>query len=119
MKHHYLKILPEYYEAVKSGDKTFEVRKNDRDFKVDDVVHLQEYTNGEYTGNELVKVISYVLDNVDYCKEGYVVFALKDHYICTKKMCPMQVGTVDNCTLTPLECPYFTKELKSLHEYNI
>ena len=41
MKHHYLKILPEYYEAVKSGDKTFEVRKNDRDYQVNDVLHLQ------------------------------------------------------------------------------
>ena len=111
MKHIYLKILPEYYEAVKCGDKTFEVRLNDRDYQVNDVLHLQEFNNGEYTGRELVKVISYLLNDTAYCKEGYVVLALKDHFKCTKKLCPMQVGTVDNCTLTPQECPYFTKEL--------
>ena len=57
MKHIYLKILPEYYEAVKCGDKTFEVRLNDRDYQVNDVLHLQEFNNGAYTGHELVKVM--------------------------------------------------------------
>lgn len=110
MKHHYLKILPEFYEAVKSGAKTFEVRLNDRDYQVNDVLHLQEFNNGEYTGQELVKVISYILNDASYCKDGYVVLALKDRYICSKVLCPMQVGTVDNCMLTPEECIYFTKE---------
>lgn len=77
MKHIYVKILPEYYEAVKCGDKTFEVRLNDRDYQVNDILHLQEYANGEYTGRELVKSISYILDNPDYCKAGFVIIALK------------------------------------------
>lgn len=33
---HELKILPEYYEEVKCGNKNFELRKNDRDYKVYD-----------------------------------------------------------------------------------
>lgn len=109
MKHHYLKILPKYYEAVLCGDKTFEVRFNDRDYQVNDVLHLQEFTNNEYTGRELVKTISYILNNPDYCKDGFVILALSDKYKCSKKLCPMQVGTVDNCNLTRKECPYFTK----------
>lgn len=109
MKHIYVKILPEYYEAVKCGDKTFEVRLNDRDYQVNDVLHLQEFNNGEYTGRELVKVISYILNDAVYCKEGYVVIALKDHYHCTKILCPAQRGAADNCTLTPQECLFFTK----------
>ena len=40
---HALKIYPEYYEAVKSGKKPFEVRKNDRDFKVGDILALNEF----------------------------------------------------------------------------
>ena len=36
-----LKILPEYFEAVKSGKKTFELRKNDRDFCVGDILILR------------------------------------------------------------------------------
>lgn len=111
MKHHYLKIAPEYYEAVRSGEKTFEVRLNDRNYQVNDVLHLQEFNNGEYTGRELVKVASYILNDAAYCKEGYVVIALKEHFKCTKMLCPMQVGAVDNCVLTEQECPYFTKEL--------
>lgn len=109
MKHHYLKIIPEYYEAVKCGDKTFEVRLNDRNYQVNDVIHLQEFNNGAYTGRELVKVVSYILNDDSYCKESYVVLALKDHYRCTKKLCPMKVGNVDNSTSTPHECPHFTK----------
>lgn len=30
---HELKILPEYFEAVVSGDKRFEIRKNDRNYE--------------------------------------------------------------------------------------
>lgn len=41
---HYLKTWPEVFEKVISGEKTFEVRKNDRDFKVGDYVKLQEYS---------------------------------------------------------------------------
>lgn len=37
---HELKILPEYFEAVTSGRKQFEIRKNDRDFKVGDQLIL-------------------------------------------------------------------------------
>lgn len=39
MKHE-LKIWPQYYHRVKDGSKTFEIRKNDRDFQVGDTVIL-------------------------------------------------------------------------------
>lgn len=35
---HELKTLPEYFELVRKGIKNFEVRKNDRDFKVGDML---------------------------------------------------------------------------------
>jgi ASC-1-like (ASCH) protein len=76
--HHYLKTIPLYFNAVNIGAKTFEVRFNDRNFKVGDIIHLQEYIEGKnFTGNEIVKEISYILDNKSYCKEGYVILALK------------------------------------------
>lgn len=40
---HDLKCWPKYYEYVASGDKTFEVRRNDRDFRVGDTLLLREY----------------------------------------------------------------------------
>ncbi len=59
---HHLKILPEYFEAVVSGDKCFEIRKNDRGYKVGDILRLNEYEDGKYTGNFHVAEITYITD---------------------------------------------------------
>ncbi|MGH1816612.1 DUF3850 domain-containing protein [Enterococcus casseliflavus] len=73
-RHHNLKILPEYFEAVVSGKKTFEVRKNDRDFQVGDEVLLEEFTLfGGYTGARALVKITYITDYAQ--KNGFVVFA--------------------------------------------
>lgn len=42
MKHE-LKIWPQYYQRVKEGSKTFEIRENDRGFQQGDSVVLREY----------------------------------------------------------------------------
>lgn len=60
---HELKILPEYYDAVISNIKNFELRKDDRDFQVGDFVYLKEYADGEYTGRETCFHIRYILRN--------------------------------------------------------
>lgn len=78
---HALKIYPEYFEAVKSGKKPFEVRKNDRDFKVGDILALNEFdplegAEGKYTGWTLFKRISYILDDEAYCKAGFVIIGI-------------------------------------------
>jgi ASC-1-like (ASCH) protein len=81
-QHHYIKIRPEYYRAIERGEKTFEVRYNDRNYKKYDVLHLQEWLNGDYTGREITADVTYILNNPDYCKEGYVVMAIK--VVCIK-----------------------------------
>ena len=43
---HKLKIRPEYLARIKSGEKTSEIRFNDRDFQCEDVVELYEIHNG-------------------------------------------------------------------------
>lgn len=76
---HHLKILPQYYRAVLEGRKTFEVRKNDRNYFVGDFVKLQEFDPdypGGYTGREWRGVITYTLDDEHYCKKGYIVFSI-------------------------------------------
>lgn len=41
---HKLKIRPKFFKAVISGEKTFEIRRNDRNFKVGDRIELKEYS---------------------------------------------------------------------------
>lgn len=78
VKTHELKTLPEFFEAQLKGIKKFEVRVNDQDYQVGDILVLQEYNPKRgYTGKYLHVEITYILDNTDFCKENYVVLGTK------------------------------------------
>lgn len=74
---HDLKIWPQYFDAVASGDKTFEWRKDDRDYRVGDTLRLREWLpdRERYTGREITKRVSYILRGNGF-PEGYAVLAL-------------------------------------------
>ena len=80
MAHHTLKLFTEYFEPVASGKKKSEVRFNDRNFQVGDVVTLREgqYEDGEfiYTGRDVSARISYINDFG--LQDGYVNLSLED-----------------------------------------
>lgn len=78
-KIHDLKILPEYFESIIAGDKTFEVRLNDRNYKKGDLLLLKEWSNDEgYTGRKTIKSIGYIFYGGQYgIEETYCVFGLK------------------------------------------
>lgn len=78
MKVHKLKILPEYYKAQIEGNKNFEIRKNDRDYKVGDKLVLKEYDPKakEFTGQSFITEITFITDYQQ--KDGYVVLGTKD-----------------------------------------
>lgn len=61
IKVHELKILPEYFSEVISGEKRFEIRKNDRNFKKGDRVILREFKDGSFTGNYANATIGYIV----------------------------------------------------------
>ena len=79
---HKLKLNACYYDDSASGIKTFEIRKNDRDFKVGDILELREWLwsglsgKGMYTGEAHWKVITYILDDEEYLHDGYVCLAV-------------------------------------------
>jgi len=76
IKIHYLKTETEYYQAVKRGEKLFELRKNDRDFRIGDFIYLEETVNGVKTGKYLEpKKIKYILKNCRKygLKKGYCI----------------------------------------------
>lgn len=72
---HNLKIHPQYFKAVWDGTKTFEIRKNDRNYQVGDILHLAEYEDGEYTRRFATREVTYITDYAQ--QEGYVVMAIK------------------------------------------
>lgn len=73
---HIIKIAPEYFPDVEDGRKHFEIRKNDRDYQVGDLVYLVEIKDGDLTGNTVKVQISYVLKNCQQygLMDGYCIF---------------------------------------------
>jgi len=74
MAHHELKIHENYYNLVAAGLKTFEIRKNDRDYKPMDTVEL--YVPFGLNMPRLIAKIGYVTNFQQ--KEDYVAFSLLD-----------------------------------------
>lgn len=84
MKLHELKIKHEYLVEVDIGRKTFELRKNDRDFQVGDLIHFIDIKSQDYKGDcdifideNALYIIIYILKDVpeygldkDYCILG-------------------------------------------------
>lgn len=75
---HELKIYPKYYEDVISGQKTFEVRKNDRNFNVGDMLILKEWDNIKYSGRNVKAKVIYLMDDKFIgIQQGYVVLGIE------------------------------------------
>lgn len=87
---HKLKTWPRYWDAVASGEKTFEVRRNDRAFQTGDVVVLEKfdpdrraYEMDSYQINakpkSIRKRITFLLQGGQFGIEpGYCVLGLED-----------------------------------------
>lgn len=76
---HNLKILKPYFEAVAAGDKTFELRKDDRPYRIGDTLVLNEIGAGnEPTGRVIKKKVGCILrDCPEYgLSRGYCILSL-------------------------------------------
>ncbi len=89
MSEHILKTVPAYFDAVASGAKNFEVRRDDRGFQKGDILVLRRLNEGflkhevDYGIDgkprfEIRKRIAYILTGGQFGIEpGYVVMALE------------------------------------------
>lgn len=75
-KIHDVKIGTTFYSDVVSGRKTFELRKNDRHYKVGDVICLHEYDEGRETGDSAYVDVIYILEDFEGLKEGYCILGI-------------------------------------------
>lgn len=82
-KNHSIKVLPEYFKEIIKGKKSFEIRNNDRDYKVGDLIVLKEFDGTTYTGREVMAEITYITDFAQ--QEGYVVFSFKKFSVTNRK----------------------------------
>lgn len=84
MTTHTLKVLTKYADAIVNGTKTFEIRKNDRNFKVGDKIVFDVVTNEGYAVGEAARHplngevyrIDYILDDFEGLAQKYVAFAI-------------------------------------------
>jgi hypothetical protein len=78
---HELRIWPPYFDDLRNGDKRFEVRFNDRHFRVGDEITFREWVPDQknYTGRHLCMRVRYVLKPTPDCGlvAGYVVLDLE------------------------------------------
>jgi hypothetical protein len=84
MKVHELKCWPIYFEPLASGEKQFELRKNDRDFHVGDQLIIREYDPSlvsGYTGRLIFRIITYILNYRDFpegLRMDYAILGLEN-----------------------------------------
>lgn len=81
MKTHQLKCHPHFFAAIAAGKKTFEIRRNDRDYRVGDVLDLREFdpTFGN-TGRRLSGLdVVYIMTAEDFpaIMPGFVIMGLR------------------------------------------
>lgn len=83
---HDLKIWSEFFEAVKDGRKTFEVRYDDRGYQEGDYLVLREIKKSQeegnapdYTGRAILVKIKYVFRDkgTHFLQDGYVVLGIE------------------------------------------
>lgn len=81
MKTHKIKIFLNFCDDILYGDKTFEIRENDRGYQKGDRVVFQPYKPSDpfvkHPISEKVYEITYVLNGWGL-QNGYVVFGIKE-----------------------------------------
>jgi len=81
---HELKCWPQFFEPLFDGQKTFELRKDDRGFAVGDKLVIKEWSpvTKKYTAKWLTRVVIYKLDAKDLAfpkpalAQGYCLLGL-------------------------------------------
>ena len=77
-RRHRLKLASMFFNAVDTGKKSFELRKNDRNYQIGDILELHEMSDGEETGRVTEKQVIYILEGFKGLEEGYCILGLEE-----------------------------------------
>jgi ParB family chromosome partitioning protein len=72
-KVHHIKLGASFFGEVERGEKTFELRKNDRDYKKGDILEMMEFKDGKNTGRTVRVLVTYILTEFAGLEEGYCI----------------------------------------------
>lgn len=76
---HELKTVQPFFNVLCTKAKTFEIRFNDRDFRVGDILILKEYypETNYFTGRIVKAEVTYILHDEKFLQKGYVCMGLE------------------------------------------
>ena len=77
-RRHRLKLAKMFFDAVDTGNKSFELQKNDRNYQIGDVLELHEMSDGEETGRVTEKQVIYIMEGFKGLEEGYCILGLSE-----------------------------------------
>ena len=75
---HQIRIGTTFFDDAAAGVKPFTIRKNDRNYKVGDILEKMEFDEGKYTGRSLRQEVVYMLEDYAGIVEGYCIMGLKN-----------------------------------------
>lgn len=70
---HQIKLGAEFFDDAATGRKSFELRKNDRNYKEGDMLEMEEIKDGKKTGRKCSKRIVYMMENFEGLENGYCI----------------------------------------------
>lgn len=95
-KVHDVKLGTTFFDDVKTGRKTFELRKNDRGYKEGDTIVLHEYKDGTTTGRTITKKIVYMLEDFTGLEDGYCILGLAEAAETLQEAAAVAADYIDN-----------------------
>lgn len=75
---HHLKTWPEWFAPVRAGQKPFEIRLDDRNFEIGDILELEEWDpdTKAYTGESYLARVIFIARDLPGLEPGYCAMGI-------------------------------------------
>ena len=74
---HDIKCIEPFYSEAEEGKKSFELRKNDRNYKVGDILCQWQFVDGQITGKNFCQKVIYLLQDFTGLVEGFCIMGVE------------------------------------------